>query len=352
MVAREYPGLQSAAHGILGIRALFAEMREQGIEPAALLQSTGLVPQQLDDPKACVSLVQKLAIFRNVKRWSRVPDVGLRAGARQRLSDFGVYGFALVSSTTFGEAVALGVKHVKLAGPVLEKRFRIDGDTAVFEGHDVLALGDVLPIATEFWFASMLRLATCILEAPFPSRRLLLPYPRPVHATAYERMFACPVEFDAGVMEWQFDASLLASACPNANPITTDICQQFCTRLLASLPDEDELPRKIRAACLNSRGAIPNAEDMAARLGLSVRTLHRRLAAQGQPYQDIVDDVRRSLASEFLINTSLTVEEIAGRVGFSEASNFRKAFRKWTGCTPALYRENSAEDRAHGRAGA
>ena len=62
------------------------------------------------------------------------------------------------------------------------------------------------------------------------------------------------------------------------------------------------------------------------------------LVQQGQQYQRIVDDVRRSLAVEFLENTSLTVEEIAGRVGFSEASNFRKAFRKWTGQAPAHFR--------------
>ena len=98
------------------------------------------------------------------------------------------------------------------------------------------------------------------------------------------------------------------------------------------------MARSIRTACLNSRGEFPNADEMASRLGLSVRTLHRRLAEQGQHYQRIVDDVRRTLAIEFLQKTSLPVEEIAGRVGFSEASNFRKAFRKWTGHAPAHFR--------------
>ena len=345
LVGREAQAMQAAAHSMLGVRALFAEMADQGIEPAAVLLATGLVPRQLDDPQAYLSHGQKITIFRNVRRLARLPDVGLRAGARQRLSDFGVYGYALVSSGTVGEAVTLGVKHVKLAGPVLEKRFRVESDIAIFEGHDVLALGDVLPIATEFWFASVLRFAECVLEGPFPTRRLLLPYPRPAHAAAYERVFRCQVDFDADVMELHFAASVLSVPCPNANPITADLCQQFCSRMLAGLPDEFELPRNIRAACLNSRGAFPSAEEMATRMGLSVRTLHRRLAEKGHHCQDIVDDVRRSLAGEFLVNTSLTIEEIAGRVGFSEASNFRKAFRKWTGCTPAHYRAHPAGER-------
>ena len=181
-------------------------------------------------------------------------------------------------------------------------------------------------------------LCRSVLEAPMPSRRLLLPYARPAHAPAYERMFGCPVEFDAGVMEWHFDAAVLRVPCPNANPITAGICAQFCERMFDSLPDETDLSRSIRTACLNSRGEFPNADEMASRLGLSVRTLHRRLAEQGQHYQRIVDDVRRTLAIEFLQKTSLPVEEIAGRVGFSEASNFRKAFRKWTGHAPAHFR--------------
>ncbi len=328
----------TATHNMLGLGALVAEMADQGIAAEALLQGTGLRPKQLDDPQARISQQQKVTLFRNTKRLTAVPDVGLRAGARQRLSDFGVYGYAVVSSKTFGDAVLLGIKHVRLAGPVLEKRFRIDGDVAVFEAHDMLDLGDVLPLATEFWFASILKLCACVLEAPMPSRRLLLPYPRPGHAAAYERMFGCPVSFDAGVMEWHFDAAVLRAPCPNANPITAGICTQFCERMFDSLPDETDLSRSIRTACLNSRGEFPNADEMASRLGLSVRTLHRRLAEQGQQYQRIVDDVRRSLAIEFLENTSLSVEEIAGRVGFSEASNFRKAFRKWTGHAPAHFR--------------
>ena len=328
----------TAAHSMLGLGALFAEMAHHGIAAAALLQGTGLNPLQLEDPQARITQQQKIAIFRNALRRAPVADIGLRAGVRQRLSDFGVYGYALTSSKTFGDAVTIGIKHIKLAGPVLEKRFRQMGDTAIFEGHDVLALGPVLPLATEFWFSSILKLINLVREAPFPSRKLLLPYGRPAHAADYERLFGCPVRFGADVMEWHFDSSALGEPCPNANPITADLCTRFCERMLESLPDETDLSRTIRTACLNSRGDFPNAVDMATRLGLSERTLHRRLAHEGKHYQEIIDDVRRSLAEEFLRNTSLSIEEVAARVGFSEAANFRRAFRKWTGHAPGSYR--------------
>lgn len=331
-----------AAHSVLALGALFAEMHDQGVPPEALLRGAGLRPGRLHDPQARMSQAQKIAVFGNAHRLSRRPDLGLRAGARQRLSDFGVYGYALASSPTFGDAVALGVRHVKLLGPVIEKRFRVQGDTAVFEGRDMQALGELLPLVTEYWFASVLRLATCVLEAPVPSRLLRLPYARPAHAAAYEKMFDCPVQFDAGVLEWHFDAAVLDAPCPNANPITAQLCAQMCERLMRSLPDETELERSIRTACFNSCGDFPALDDMARTLGLSARTLQRRLTAQGRHYQELVDEVRTALASEYLTRTTMSVEEVGQRVGFSEASNFRKAFRKWTGQAPAAFRSRNS----------
>lgn len=336
--ARRGADVHASSHSMLGMGALLAELRDQGIAADAVLKGTGLTERQFADPQGRMSHTQKIAIYRNAQRLSNTPELGLRAGGRQRLSDFSVYGYALVSSPTFADAVALGVRHIKLAGPVLEKRFRVEGDTAIFEGLDVLALGELLPLVSEYWFASVHKLITCVLEAPLPSRLLMLPYARPAHAAAYERVFGCPVRFEAGRMEWHFDAAVLGVSLPNANPITAEMCAQMCERLLHGLPDESDLERSIRTACFNSCGDFPTLDQMATRLGLSARTLQRRLTELGRHYQEIVDEVRTSLAIEFLTQTTLSVDEVSQRVGFSEASNFRKAFRKWTGKAPSEYR--------------
>src|SRR5262249_22754870 len=92
----------------------------------------------------------------------------------------------------------------------------------------------------------------------------------------------------------------------------------------------------------------PSAEKMAERLATSVRSLHRALAQQGQTYKAIVDDLRRSLAIELLENTALSVDDISARVGFSEATNFRKAFKKWSGRAPSDFRTAPASMAAAG----
>jgi AraC-like DNA-binding protein len=177
-----------------------------------------------------------------------------------------------------------------------------------------------------------------VLEAPFPSKRMIFPFPAPDHWRNYERLFNCPIDFGASSMEWHFNAEVLRLPCPNANPITAKICQQVCDVVLTEGPDESELVRKIRVACLNSPQRLPSANEIAGELGLSLRTLHRRLAEDGVSFQSIVDGVRRSLAVELLENTHIVIDQIAERVGFADATSFRKAFKKWTGRSPSAYR--------------
>ena len=330
--------LEPVSHSLLGMGALLAELQAQGVSAKALLHGSGLTERQFSHQQVRMSHGQRVTIYRNAQRLTTVAEEGLLAGQRQRLSDFGVYGYALASSLTVSDAVALGMRHIKLAGPVMEKRFRIDGDTAILEGRDVLHLGDLLPLCTEYWFSSIHRLTVSVLEAPLPSRVLTLPYARPAHADAYERIFGCPVHFGAERLEWHFDASILRVPLPNAQPQTVQLCNQMCERLAHSLPAKTDLELSIRTVCIDSGGNFPKLDDVAGQLGLSTRTLQRRLSEGGSHYQQIVDDLRSSLAIEFLTQDTLSVEEVGQRLGFSEVTNFRKAFRKWTGQSPGAFR--------------
>ncbi|MDM0011728.1 AraC family transcriptional regulator [Variovorax sp. J22P168] len=332
--------LDAPIHSMLGLGVLVDTLAGFGVSPAVLFEGTGIAPAALSDPEARISHRQKIALFANVHRLSPEPAIGLIAGRRQRISDFGVFGYAVLSSATLGDAVSFGMQHLRLAGPVLEKSFRIEGEQAVFEGHDVIDLGPLLPLATEFWFSSIHALMSHALERPDNEGGvLLLPYPAPAHAARYEELLHCRVQFDAGVLQWRFDAALLDLPLPNANPITAEASASFCARMLERIDGEPQLVKTIKEACLNSLAQLPRAEQMAEQLHLSTRTLHRRLVDAGTSYQQIIDGLRERLAIEFLERTDLSVQEIAERSGYSDVSNFRKAFRKWTGLTPAHFRD-------------
>jgi hypothetical protein len=102
---------------LLGLAALAAELCAEGITVHDLFARTGVQPAQLEDAQALISRRQRLAIYRNATRRAKRTDIGLLAGARQRLSDYGIYGYAMVSSRTFGDALMFLLDHTTMAGP-------------------------------------------------------------------------------------------------------------------------------------------------------------------------------------------------------------------------------------------
>jgi AraC-like DNA-binding protein len=331
---------------LFGLKALVDEMESQGVSLRALLSRTGVRSEQFDDHSALISRDQRLAIYRNAQRLAKRSDVALRAGARQRICDFGIWGYALASSKTLGDAMELSFRQRRHLGPVLQITSRVEGGAIKLRSHDPVSLGELLPFVAEFWRSSNHAFLSDMLEAPLPSARMLLPYPAPPHWRIYGQMFNCPVEFGAETMEWHFPESAWSLPLPNANPSMAKVCQRFCEQVLSEQPPASELADSIRVVLVNRPGRFPNLDEMSAHLGTSLRTLNRRLASEGLSYQSIIDDVRRTLAVEYLERTALSVEEVCARVGFSDPSNFRKAFRKWTGRSPSHFRAETVAARA------
>ena len=194
--------LDAPTQSLLGLAALAAELAAQGISVRDLFALTGVQPWQLEDPQARISHRQRLTIYRNARALSKRPDIGLLAGARQRISDYGILGYAMVSSSTFGEALTFSLEHIRMAGPVVAQiSLSIEDGSSILRSHGVQSLGDLLPFTAEFWRSSMTALFSRVLEAPFPSTRMVFPFRAPAHWRNYERMFNCPIDFGADSME-------------------------------------------------------------------------------------------------------------------------------------------------------
>ncbi|MFC4343800.1 AraC family transcriptional regulator [Cupriavidus numazuensis] len=343
MLVGNFSGLHAPTMVLFDLKSLLTELESEGVPARQVLAGTGVRLQQFEEPRSLISRHQRIGIYRNAYRLATRPDVGLLAGARQRISGFGIYGYAIASSRTLGAALDICMKYLQhAAGPVLQISSRIEGEVGIFQSHDPWSVGDLLPFVAEFWRSSNNSLLSRALEAPVPSVRMLFPYPAPAHWRAYSKMFGCPVEFGCDVMEWHYDAKARELELPNANPMTALMCQNLCDEMFAGVENESDLIPSIRAFLVNQPGRFENVDGLAERMGVSVRTLYRRLSAEGTSYQAIVDDVRLRLARQYLEHTSMTIEQIAERLGFSDASNFRKAFKRWTGSAPSDQRTEQA----------
>jgi AraC-like DNA-binding protein len=333
--------LQLASGSTQGFLALRDELADQGVATSALLDGTQIAADWFEEPTEALSHGKRLSLIRNAWRLSRRPDTALRAGQRQRVSDFGMFGYALASSPTVGDAIRFGLRHLELAGPVMRISYALEGGVAVFRTHHPQALGPLMPFVAEFWRSSITTLMSLIIERPFPNLAMYFPYPAPSYVDEFTKVLHCPVHFDSERMEWHFDAAVLDQVCPNASSLTAKICSSFCERVMTLSGGNTPLQQEIRIILLGYAGRYPSAPEMARDLGLSERTFFRRLGEELTSYQAIVDDVRHMLAVEYLQSTHLTVEEIAHRVGFTDTANFRKAFFKWAGKSPSQTRRDA-----------
>lgn len=334
----------SSSGSAMGLVALRDELVAQGVDELLLIEGTDIDKSWLKTFSPPLTHDQRIAFIRNAQQLAREPDTALRAGCRQRISDFGMYGYAMISSSTFGEALRFAFKHRELAGVVLRISCEYHKDMVIFKTHHPQTLGPLLPFVTEFWRSTITSLFSHILGRNFVAKAMYFQYPKPSYASAYKDVFQCPIYFSSDKMEWHFDASILEEPCPKANELTANVCANFCENVLQYCDDESQLQKEISIICLGSLDQYPTGDEMAKQLHMSRRTLFRKLKDEGVSYQIVLDNLRKSIAIEYLESTRLSVDEIAVRLGFSDCSNFRKAFKRWTCHTPSQVRRSASNN--------
>ncbi|MEF1290366.1 AraC family transcriptional regulator [Vibrio sp. M260118] len=330
------------ASGILDVQLLTRYLNNR-VPAEALLEGSGLSSTQLYSPETHITLAQKLVVFSNALRLSDEPDLGLKVGQQARFSDFGVLGYAAFSSNTLLDALLLGFKYLRLAGPVLRKKMWVENERGFFRAEQLVELDTLLPFCCEYWFAAIQNLCEEVMQSPFPSHLIKFPYPKPAHGDTYANMFQCRIEFNSPFLEWEFDGNRLNDPLPSANPMTLQMCLKSCDEMLAKVTAASSLKEQVMQIFVENPGNYPSIETLSSDLGMSSRTLRRHLKLEQTSYQQILDEVRFRLAKHYLASTDLNVEEIAERVGFSDSANFRQAFRRWALCSPKQYRLNNKQ---------
>ncbi|PMN89884.1 AraC family transcriptional regulator [Enterovibrio norvegicus] len=325
------------ACGVLDLQ-LLSRYLQSTVPMDELLEGTGIDAGCIHSPDTHITLMQKLAVFNNALSKTDEPGLGLKVGQQARFSDFGVLGYAVFSSNTLLDALMMGFKYLRLAGPVLRKSMKVDGNEGYFRADQLVELDSLLPFCCEYWFAAVLKLCEEVIQQPFPSTVIYFPYPKPDYAALYEETFQCEVVFDSERLEWQFNAEKLYESLPTANAMTLTQCLKSCDEMLAKVNGALTLNEKITQMLLERPGQYPSIEVLSSELGMSSRTLRRHLKTENTSYQHILDHVRYSLARHYLLSTHISIEEVSERVGYSDSANFRQAFRKWSGHSPRAYR--------------
>lgn len=338
---RPAPNLVQRVHSTRRIAAVVAVLGEDGISKQRALADTGLREADLKADTTRVSYHQLETVFRNAMRLSKDPAIAFRAGQRMHVMAYGMYGYALLSSPSATEGIDLAAKYSRAFGAITDVAFSRDEDTATCTLQPLLSRNrkdTVYRFAVEFALAAWLTLSKDVYGTAFGFSHVQVAYPAPAHARVYKRMFQCPVTFDQSHNELEFDVSWLEHPMVRPDPATTTSAAQMCERFLGKESRNGGVAADIRRTLLEHPGQFPSIEAIASELSIHPRTLRRRLEAEHITYRDVVAEVRMTLAVEYLRKTQMTNDEIAARLDYSDAANFRHAFSRWTGKSPSKFR--------------
>ncbi len=318
-------------------RHLLELLVEEGIPAAAVLAESGLRAVELSDPELRISYAQQLRIYRNALSLSGKPGLGLRLGARQRIRDHGVFGYALQSSADLAQALRIVIRYQITLGPLLEIFLETEEDAAIISFAELTPLGPIARTAREEALVAVARGLLPLTDPPTVplSIHLDLPSRSP---SLYSRYFDCPVHFGSTRPEIRIRRTDLDRPLVFSDEETARVCERRCAELLERLGSPGGLVESVRRVLVGTPGHFPSLDETARELAMSGRTLRRHLRQADTSFQDVVAEVRQSLALDYLQRSNLSVDEIASLLGYSETQNFYRAFRRWMGRPPSAYR--------------
>lgn len=334
--------------------ALLARLgAERGVPVQTSLRGTGIEPHTLHDPRAEVDAAQELAVIANLlDALGEAPGLGLLAGARYHVTTYGIWGFALISSATLRSAVDVGLRHVDLTFALCRIQARVTAGEILL----VLDAGDVPPALRRFVIerdaAAIHTLGREIYGSLAPTRRVSLAFPAPQDdaLSSLSAVLGITPTFGAPENAVAFDAALLDEPLPQASELTSALAVAQCRDLLNRRRARTGLAGQVREA-LFARLADPlSADEVAASLHVSGRTLQRRLAEEGTSFRELLNEVRERSAEELLVADGLPVADVARRLGYVEISSFSQAFRRWKGVGPRQFRKHAQAARGLQRA--
>ena len=194
-------------------------------------------------------------------------------------------------------------------------------------------------LSNEQTIAALTQISREVSGSNFKPDAVHFKHAAPSDTSAHEAWFACPVHFDAERDALQVSEAALATPNRLGDASVSDFFEAHLKKTLSDLTDDSALAKRVRIEVSQSLAeGVPTLSDVAGSLGMSGRTLQRRLAEQGHAYQDLVDAARRELAERLLRDTDYALAEIAFLTGVSEQSAFTRAFKRWAGQTPRSFR--------------
>lgn len=324
---------------------VFRELRKEGYESEALLQGTGLTEERFQDPNSRVEFATLRRFILNAHAETADPHLGPRLALRFEANYIGPPAYAAMNAPRFVDALEVLGRFAHLTFPAIEFAFP-SADGAPRSGEAEIGIRAKFPFEDMAYFVTSSALLVLhsllkdILRLPRVASRCDVAMAEPVGwAEISDEISRVPVRFEAPKTRVLFPAELLAQPLPGADPINhkrlVGLCEQFSAQTGSVTTPVCEV-----LAFLEAEGNLgASLSEAAVALGYSERGLRRQLEQSGASYRKVVEQLQESRARDLLANTSQPIHLIAHALGYETSSNFARSFKRWTGKSPKVFRE-------------
>lgn len=322
-------------------------LRELGCAPEAVVADVGFDPAYFEDPDLPITYVAGSKLIAHCVAVTGCEHFGLLVGTRGDPSMLGLVGFLLMNAPNVGSALQDLLKYLDLhdRGGVASLETR-DGTSllgfAIVE-PDAQAVDQIYDLS----MAVACNIMRGLCGPQWTPAEVLLPRKRPTDSGPWTRVFRAPIRFEAGQCALAFPSRWLAQPVPAANAQLHRHLEREAAGMRSGLGlgFVGEVRRTVSGTIASGKCTIAHIAQL---LGVHERTLNRRLLAEGATFKDVRDEVRYGMSRQLLLNTSMTLTEIAAALGYADASAFLRAFARWSGQTPQRWRDARAIARPHG----
>lgn len=271
------------------------------------------------------------------------PLLGLHLGKTITTRHLGVLGAVLQASETAAEALQRFERYQRLVYDVAPLLSRA-GKGWIEVGWDI-SQGLSGPLVEQTGYTVLVQFVRNLVRGELDPLLVRFAHPAPADPDPIEQWLNCPVEFSCTEPGLRFAQELLTRPLKSPDSSLIGLLEQHADRLLAQLPQRDEVVEKVRKSIARAlRHGEPQIEAIASEFHCSARTLQRRLNDAGTSFRDERNLVRKELAMSYLADRRLQIVEIAMLLGYAEHSAFTRAFKEWCGRTPQQVREQPILD--------
>jgi AraC-like DNA-binding protein len=319
------------------VQAIVQAYRRYGQDPSSAFESAQITPASVRQAEARITAAQMERISGHAMQ--ELDDEAL--GWFSRRLPWGSYGMlarASISAPSLGVALKRWCRHHGLIADDITLTLSVAGQTAtvaITEHRDLGAL-------REFCLVSVLRnlhgLACWLIDSRIPLQGAQFPFPAPPHQGVYGVLFSGPTAFDAGPAAIRLDARYLSLPLRRDEKALNQMLQRALPLTVLQYRRDRLLVQRVRQALRAHPAETHSAEALADLLHVSPRTLHRQLKEEGASLQSLKDEVRHARALDLLLRTDRPLKQVAAAAGFRNEKSFIRAFRGWTGQTPAEFR--------------